>query len=99
MRAFIIIALALIASVPAMAQDDDEDVSGVRVGNQAIWSDGTVTPILPDDPTSSSYDSDRTSSQRGYGTYDSDDSSHQRDGTTYLPDGRACRVIGNSIVC
>ncbi len=72
MRAFVIVVLALTASAPvflaqALAQDDDEDSSAVRSGDQAIWNDGTVTPIFRDDPGRSAIDSDdRTDSDRNY---------------------------------
>jgi hypothetical protein len=95
MRALIIVALVLIGSRPALAGDDqDEDVSGVRVGNQMIWSDGRVSPIFRDD------DSDSAKSQYGHKSYDSDnDSSHQSSGYTYHPNGRACRVIDGVPYC
>jgi hypothetical protein len=94
MRALIIIALALIASGPAFAGDDqDEDVSGVRVGNQMIWSDGTVSPISRDD------DSLNANSQYSHKTYDDDDhSSHQSSPYTFH-NGRACVVIGGVANC
>jgi hypothetical protein len=97
MRAFIIVVLALIASAPAMAQDDGEQTSGVRVGNQVIWSNGTVSPVFRDhDPSSSLYDSDRDS-QRDRRSYNGDDSSRQSTGTAFTSDGRACRVIGGQV--
>ena|SRR6516162_4715971 len=95
MRALIIVALALIASGPALAGDDrDEDMSGVRVDDQMIWSNGTVSSIFRDD------DSDRAKSQYGHKSHDSNDhSSHQSSGYTYHPNGRACRVIDGIPYC
>ena len=94
MRALIIIALALITSGPAFAWDDqDKEVSGVRAGNQMIWSDGTVSPISRDD------DSLSANSQYSHKTYDSDDHSSHQSSPYIFHNGRACPVIGSIANC
>jgi hypothetical protein len=91
---FLVIALALITSGPALAGDDqNEDMSGVVVGNQMIWSNGTVSPIFRD------HDSERTNSQDGHKRYDRDDGSSQSSGYTHHPNGRACPVINGIPYC